>query len=66
MNAGEVITTTIRREFGEETLDTLNASQEEKKEIEKNINDLFANGKLVRKKGNGLAVGFVGSLVQGI
>ena len=56
VDPGEVITTTIRREFGEETLNTLNASPEEKKTIEKNIDDLFCTGKEVRKGSMGWLV----------
>ena len=59
VDPGEVITTTIRREFGEETLNTLNASPEEKKRIEKNIDDLFSTGKEVRKGCVGWLVGWL-------
>ncbi|XP_076452281.1 ADP-ribose pyrophosphatase, mitochondrial-like [Babylonia areolata] len=44
VDAGEVITMTIKREFGEEALNSLEASSEEKKTMEKHINDLFAKG----------------------
>lgn len=44
VDAGEVINMTIRREFGEEALNSIEASPEEKRAIEKHINDLFASG----------------------
>ncbi|XP_070204348.1 ADP-ribose pyrophosphatase, mitochondrial-like isoform X2 [Littorina saxatilis] len=44
VDAGEVITTTIRREFGEEALNTLQATPEEIKQIEQHTNELFAKG----------------------
>ena len=50
VDAGEVVTMTIKREFGEEALNTLEASADEKREIEKHISDLFARGAEVRKK----------------
>lgn len=47
VDAGEVISITIKREFGEEALNTLEASAEEKKQIEEHINSLFSKGKEV-------------------
>lgn len=44
VDAGEVVNEAIRREFGEETLNLLEATPAEKREIEKNINQLFAHG----------------------
>ena len=49
MDAGEVVSVTIKREFGEEALSTLEKTPEEKKEIEKHINDLFCKGTEVRR-----------------
>ena len=44
VETGEVVTMTIRREFREEAMNALQASEEEKREIEKSVNDLFAGG----------------------
>jgi hypothetical protein len=44
VDAGEVVSQTIKREFGEETLNMLEASEAQKKEIEKHINQLFQHG----------------------
>ncbi|GFS20545.1 ADP-ribose pyrophosphatase, mitochondrial [Elysia marginata] len=47
VDAGEVVTMTLRREFGEEALNSLEASDKEKKEIEASINELFSRGQEV-------------------
>lgn len=57
VDAGEVINKTLRREFGEETLNTLSASPEEKKQIEKDMNNLFAHGAEVRNRLVGCWIG---------
>ncbi|KAK7485432.1 hypothetical protein BaRGS_00023380 [Batillaria attramentaria] len=44
VDAGEVVTMTIKREFGEEAMGTLAASPAEKKQIEEQINTLFSRG----------------------
>ncbi|KAL8615266.1 hypothetical protein ACOMHN_051758 [Nucella lapillus] len=44
VDAGEVINMTIQREFGEEALNSLEASPEERKIMKKHISDLFATG----------------------
>lgn len=47
VDAGEVVTMTLKREFGEEALNSLEASNEEKNTIEHAINELFSHGKEV-------------------
>jgi len=44
VDPGETVTTTLRREFGEEALNSLEANDETKKKIEKNIDELFMQG----------------------
>ena len=40
---------TLKKEFGEEAMNSLEASEKEKKEIERHINELFKTGTKVRK-----------------
>ncbi|KAK3785345.1 hypothetical protein RRG08_045570 [Elysia crispata] len=47
VDAGEVVTMTLRREFGEEALNSLEATEQEKKQIEASINELFSRGQEV-------------------
>ena len=47
VDAGEAVTATLKREFGEEALNSLEASDSEKKQIEKRISDIFTHGKEV-------------------
>lgn len=49
VDAGEFITATLKREFGEEALNSLEASEEEKREMEKMIAKLFDGGTEVRQ-----------------
>lgn len=44
VDAGEAVSSTLRREFGEEALNSLEATEQEKKEIETQINELFKAG----------------------
>ncbi|KAK7104610.1 ADP-ribose pyrophosphatase, mitochondrial-like [Littorina saxatilis] len=44
VDAGEVISAALKREFGEEALNSLETSPEEKDEIEKHMNELFQRG----------------------
>ena len=50
MDAGEFITATLKREFGEEALNSLEASEEERGEIEKMIAKLFEGGTQVAER----------------
>ena len=47
MESGDTVSVTLRKEFGEEAMNSLEATEEEKKEIEKHINDLFHSGEEV-------------------
>lgn len=44
MDAGEVVTDTVLREFGEEALSTKKISEEEKATILKSLQEFFQNG----------------------
>lgn len=44
MDAGETVSATLKREFGEEALNSIEATEQEKKEIETQINELFKAG----------------------
>ncbi|ESO95373.1 hypothetical protein LOTGIDRAFT_117098 [Lottia gigantea] len=44
VDAGEVVSQTLRREFGEEALNTLEADSSEKKHIEQSLDRLFHSG----------------------
>ena len=44
---GDTVSATLKKEFGEEAMNSLEASPEEKKQIEKQINELFAHGEKV-------------------
>ena len=44
VDPGEAVSRTLKREFGEEAMNSLEASEAEKKEIEKHINQLFEGG----------------------
>ena len=45
---GDTVSATLKKEFGEEAMNSLEASEEEKKEIEKHIDALFHSGEEVR------------------
>ncbi|XP_019616862.1 PREDICTED: ADP-ribose pyrophosphatase, mitochondrial-like [Branchiostoma belcheri] len=49
VDVGENVSLTLKREFGEETMNSLLASPEEKKEIENNLAKLFSHGEEVYK-----------------
>ena len=44
VDPGDTVSRTLRKEFGEEAMNSLEASLEEKKQIEKQINELFKEG----------------------
>lgn len=44
VDAGETVSATLKREFGEEALNSIEATEQEKKEIETQINELFKAG----------------------
>lgn len=44
---GDTVSATLKKEFGEETMNSLEASPEEKKKIEEQINQLFSHGEKV-------------------
>ena len=47
VEAGDTVSTTLKKEFGEEAMNSLEASEAEKKETEEHINALFHNGEEV-------------------
>lgn len=42
--AGEQVSETLKREFGEETMNSLEASAADKRRIQQNVRDLFRHG----------------------
>ena len=48
VEAGDTVSATLKKEFGEEAMNSLECTTEEKKEIERHINTLFHNGEEVR------------------
>merc|ERR1712226_29721 len=44
VDPGEAVSLTLKREFGEEALNTIEASEEEKAQLEQGIEDIFAHG----------------------
>lgn len=44
VDPGEKVSVTLKREFGEEAMDSIKCSPEQKKTIAKAIDNLFANG----------------------
>lgn len=44
VEAGDTVSATLKKEFGEEALNSLEATDQEKKEIEAHINKLFKEG----------------------
>ncbi|XP_061189697.1 ADP-ribose pyrophosphatase, mitochondrial-like [Saccostrea echinata] len=47
VDAGEVVTATVRREFGEEALNSMEMSPAEKQRVEKELDELFSTGREV-------------------
>lgn len=50
MEPGDTVSATLKKEFGEEAMNSLEATEAQKKEIEKNINTLFHSGEKVGGK----------------
>ena len=50
VDPGDTVSRTLRKEFGEEAMNTLEASPEEKKQIERQINELFKGGHKVTER----------------
>ena len=50
VDPGDTVSRTLRKEFGEEAMNTLEASPEEKKQIERQINELFKGGHKVMER----------------
>lgn len=44
VEAGDTVSATLKKEFGEEAMNSLEASEERKKELESLINELFKSG----------------------
>ena len=44
VEAGDTVSATLKKEFGEEALNSLEATDEEKRKIEEHINHLFKSG----------------------
>lgn len=51
VEAGDTVSATLKKEFGEEAMNSLEASEERKKELEGLINELFKTGTKVREEG---------------
>ena len=47
VDPGDTVSRTLRREFGEEAMNSLEMSEEEKKAIERQIHEFFQEGKQV-------------------
>ena len=47
VDSGENVSATLKREFGEEAMNTVEATPEEKKKIEEQISKLFKSGERV-------------------
>ena len=47
MEAGDTVSATLKKEFGEEAMNSLEATEQEKREIEKHIDALFHSGERV-------------------
>ena len=47
VNPGDNVTNTLKAEFGEEALNSLEATEQEKKKINSFIDELFAHGEMV-------------------
>lgn len=50
MDPGDTVTNTLKKEFGEEALNSLELSPEENKRIHDSLEDLFHHGTTVLKK----------------
>ena len=50
VDPGDTVTNTLKKEFGEEALNSLELSSEEKKRIHDSLEDLFHHGYTVVKK----------------
>ena len=50
VDPGDTVSRTLRKEFGEEAMNSLEASPKEKRKIEKQINELFKEGYRVSKR----------------
>ena len=48
VDPGDTVSATLKKEFGEEAMNLLEASPEEKKKIEEQINQLFSQGEEVK------------------
>lgn len=48
VDPGDTVSATLKKEFGEEAMNSLEASPEEKKKIEEQINQLFSKGEKVK------------------
>lgn len=47
VEAGDTVSATLRKEFGEEAMNSMEATEEEKKEIEEHIRTIFHSGEKV-------------------
>ena len=47
VEAGDTVSITLKKEFGEEAMNSIEATEEKKKEIEEGINKLFQEGEEV-------------------
>lgn len=47
---GDTVSATLKKEFGEEAMNSLEATEEEKKKLEEHIDTLFHNGEEVKQQ----------------
>ena len=47
IDPGDTVSRTLKKEFGEEAMNSLEATEEEKKQIEAQVNELFKSGEQV-------------------
>ena len=48
VDPGDTVSATLKKEFGEEAMNSLEANPDEKKKIEEQINQLFSQGEKVK------------------
>jgi len=53
VDPGDTVSRTLKKEFGEEAMNSMEASETEKIEIESHINELFKGGTKVRRNPRG-------------
>jgi len=66
VDPGDTVSRTLKKEFGEEAMNSMEASETEKIEIERHINELFKGGtKVGRNPRGGIKEGILGKVALG-